>query len=461
LLVSKLEKIIGIEVYATRSPGIGGVIRQFVEDFVVEEVLVDGSKAKINQSEGYVKRGVLGSSTAKERYLLCVLVKRNWDMFRAIKTIAKQLGINPKSIQIAGIKDAKAVTAQHITVEDLSAEEIQKVQIKDIKIRPVGYLRNKLSPYYLLGNNFHLTIRAINHSKFVIKKRITKTITELETIGGVPNFFGHQRFGTTRPITHLVGKAFVKRNFKKAALIFLAKPSSHEHPESRQTRRQLQATHDFKQAWKEFPKQLPYERIMLKHLAEKPDDYVGAFRRLPNKLLELFPQAYQAYLFNRFLSGRVKNGLPLNMADVGDYVVNVERSGLPMLNMYKIASAQALDAINKAIKTGRMRVAIPLVGFKQRLSQGFQGELEKQIMTDEGITLENFKIEAMPEISTKGELRTAVTPINNFLMGEILADSTNLHKNKAKVSFTLYRGSYATTLLREIIKSHNPIKSGF
>jgi tRNA pseudouridine13 synthase len=458
LLVPKLERLIGIEVYATCSLGIGGIIRQFVDDFVVEEVLVDGSKAEINQS---AERQVLGSSPVKNRFLLCVLVKRNWDMFQALRVVSEQLGISTRRIQIAGIKDAKAVTTQHITVEGVSPEEVQKVQIKDIKIRPIGYFRSKFSSYFLFGNNFHIAIRAISHPKSTIKKRITKTIEELEAIGGVPNFFGHQRFGTTRPITHLVGKAIVKRNFRRAAMLFLAKPSLHEHPESRQAREQLHATQDFKQALKNFPKKLHYERLMLRHLAKKPDDYVGAFRRLPIKLRELFPQAYQSYLFNKFLSRRILCGLPLVRAEVGDYVVNVERSGLPMLTMHKIASVEALTEINKAIEVGKMRLAIPLIGFKQRTSLGVQREIEKQILEEEGISQEGFKISTMPEITMRGELRTAITPLNNFSIDEISEDSENPSKHKAEVSFTLYRGSYATILLRELMKPHNPIKAGF
>ncbi|MEM3700501.1 MAG: tRNA pseudouridine(13) synthase TruD [Candidatus Bathyarchaeia archaeon] len=458
MFVPKLEKIMGMEVYATTSLGVGGVIRQFVEDFVVEEILVDGSRAEIKCSD---KPKVLGSSAEKKRYLLCVLVKRNWDTFLAINAIAKQLGINADTIHFAGIKDAKAVTAQFITVDGVSADEVQKANVKDIKIHPVGYLRHKLSTYYLLGNNFNITIRNISHPKSSTKKRIEKTIKELEAVGGVPNFFGHQRFGTVRPITHSIGKALVKGNFKKAVMLFLAKPSPYEHPESRKAREQLQKTQDFRQALKDFPKQLHYERLMLKHLAQKPKDFLGALRRLPIKLRELFPQAYQAYLFNKFLSKRIAEGLSLNKAEVGDYVVSVQRSGLPLLTMYKIVKTETLAEINEAIKAGRMQLALPLIGFKQKPSRGVQGEIEKQILDEEGITFENFKINLMPEISSKGELRTALTPLNNFQLKEVCADATSLSKNMAKISFTLHRGAYATVLLREIMKPRNLLKAGF
>lgn len=461
MLVPELEKAIGIEVYTTHSLGVGGVIRRSVEDFVVEEVLVDDSKAEINPARGTVTLGALGSSDVKNRYLLCVLVKRNWDTLSAVRVLADRLGISMGRIQTGGLKDAKAATAQHITIEGISPEEAQKVEIKDIELRPVGYFRSKLSSYYLLGNNFHVTISSINHSKATIKKRIMCIIEELESTGGIPNFFGHQRFGTIRPITHLVGKEIVKKDFRKAVMTFLAKPNPHEHPSSREARETLQETHDWRQALNDFPRQLRYERVMLGHLIEKPEDYVGAIRRLPIKLQELFIQAYQSYLFNKFLSKRIENGARLDRAEIGDYVVGVERSGLPLIVMHKVVDAENLVEVSKAIQTGKMRLAIPLIGFRQHLSRGVQGEIEKQILEEEDEAPEGFKIKDLPEIAGRGELRTALTPLNHFLLDEIPSDSTNPSRNKVTVSFMLLRGSYATIVLRELMKTRNPVRAGF
>ncbi|MEM3641297.1 MAG: tRNA pseudouridine(13) synthase TruD [Candidatus Bathyarchaeia archaeon] len=457
MCVPKIEKIIGIEVYATSSPGIGGTIKHFAEDFIVEEILVNGSKAGVQKQESRI----IGSPTLREPYLLCVLVKRGKDAFITLKAIARQLGISTDYIQIAGIKDTKAVTAQHITLKKVSAEDVQKVSVKGVEVYPIGYFRTKISSHYLLGNHFQAVIRNINHSKSTVKERVTKTVEEIQNIGGVPNFFGHQRFGTTRPITHLVGKALLQGSFERAAMLFLAKSTPHEHPESRQVRRQLWKTRDFKSALKDFPKKLHYERLMLRHLAKKPKDFIGAFRRLPKKLLSLFPQAYQSYLFNKFLSRRISFGLALSKAEIGDYVVKVESSGLPAPNVYEVTCNATLFDINEAIKAGKMRVALPIVGFRQQLSRGIQGEIEKQILDEEEISLENFKVKGMPELSMKGELRTALTPLNDFSLNEISRDNVNPLKWKAKVSFMLQRGSYATIFLREVMKTRNPIKSGF
>ncbi len=458
MLVSRLEKSIGIEVYSTNSRGVGGVIKQSCEDFIVEEMLVNGSKA------GALVSGIpkpIKKQPSTHRYLLCVLIKRNWDTFQALESVAKQLRISLQKIHIAGIKDAKALTAQHITIRDAKLEDIINVAIKDIEIVPVGYFHTKLSPYFLSGNSFKIVIRAISHTKPIIRRRIKEVVKEIKVLGGVPNFFGHQRFGTIRPITHLVGKAIVRGSFRKAVMLFLAKPYPFEHPESRAARKELYRTQDFKKALKTFPGHLYYERLLLKHLAKKPHDFKGAFNRLPVKLRKLFPQAYQAYLFNRFLSKRIALGLPLSAAEVGDHVVKIEITRLPSHRLHEIASQTKLSIINDEIKSGKMGLAIPLIGFRQRLSEGVQGEIEKRILEEEGITPENFKIKGMPELSLKGGLRTALTPLNDFKVKEISKDLANPQKYMARISFTLHRGSYATAFLRELMKSRNPIKAGF
>ncbi|HEX9262320.1 MAG TPA: tRNA pseudouridine(13) synthase TruD, partial [Candidatus Bathyarchaeia archaeon] len=311
-----------------------------------------------------------------------------------------------------------------------------------------------LSPFYLLGNKFAITISKLQLATQTVKGAITETLQQLEALGGIPNFFGHQRFGTTRPITHLVGKAVVNGDFKEASMLFLAKPSQHEHPESKQAREELQATFDFEKALQGFPKQLRFERLMLRHLAKDPCDFLGAFQQLPFKLQMLFVQAYQSYLFNRFLSNRIIKGLSLNAAEEGDYVVNVDRAGLPVSKSGKLATESGLSEINAMVNAGRLRVSLPLIGFRQKVSQGVMGKIEERILKSEGVAPERFRIASIPRISGSGELRTVISPIRNFTLRAFEED-------KAELSFRLFRGSYATMLLREIMKPRNPIAAGF
>lgn len=449
--VPDVDKLLGMDAYATKTEGIGGVIKESVEDFVVEEVLVDGSKASVT---GTVPARVIGSMPQKQHFLLCLLVKRNWDTFIATKNVAKSLCIDQVRVQFAGIKDAKAFTAQHISLQNVTAEEAAKIDIKGVKVVPIGYIREMMSLFYLLGNNFTITTKNLTIPEETAKQRLEETIQELTDIGGIPNYFGHQRFGTTRPITHLVGKALSQGNFEDATMLFLAQPSPYEHPNSRQAREQLQETNDFKTASDNFPKQLRFERMMLTHLAENPTDYVGAFQRLPQKLQALFVQAHQSYLFNRFLSERMKRGLLLNEAVVGDFVVGVERSGLPLTLMDKVVTAENIAEINASIKLGKMRVALPIFGLRQKLSGGVMGEIEHEVLTSESLADKPVWLNELSRAGGKGGLRTALTPVKDFKL-------LNLAEDKVQTSFMLLRGCYATILLREIMKPQDIVSAGF
>jgi tRNA pseudouridine13 synthase len=452
--VPPLEKTMGIEAYATQSPGIGGKIRQLLDDFVVEELLVDGSLAEVTPpTKAWEPAG-------EGRYLICVLVKRRWDTFLAVRKVAEKLRISQKRIRFAGIKDTKALTAQHVSLQNVSPNRVSEVKIKDIIVYPQRFSRERMYSQLIKGNRFHITIRDIDFSASVVEERVKNVQDEISSVGGVPNFFGHQRFGTIRPNTHLVGKYLTFGNVEKAALAFLAEPTENEHPEARKARQQLQDTMDFSEALEAFPRFLRYERFMLGHLAKCPRDFVGAFRELPRRLRKLFVQAYQSYLFNRFLSERIRRGIPLNDPQVGDYVIKLDEHGLPTEESDKVTK-QNLQPMKEATKEGKFGVAAPLVGTKQPPSQGLQGEIEHEILETEKVAPENFKLSFMPEATAEGRVREILNPVWNLLLEEISEDSENTGKQMMKLGFTLNRGSYATVLLREFMKPQDLIEAGY
>ena len=452
--VPSLEKELGIETYITGSQGVGGRIRQLLDDFVVEELLVDGSLAEVSPPvETWEPAG-------EGHYLICVLVKRRWDTFLAVRKVAEKLRISQKRIRFAGIKDTKALTAQHLSLQNVSPNRVSEVKIKDITLYPQRFSRDRMYSQLIQGNRFHIAVRGIGHPVSVIEERVKSVQDEIGSIGGVPNFFGHQRFGTIRPNTHQVGKYLTMGDTEKAALVFLAEPSVHEHPEAREARQQLQDTMDFQEALNLFPRFLRYERFMLGHLAKYPRDFVGAFRELPRRLRKLFVQAYQSYLFNRFLSERIRRGIPLDEPQVGDYMIKLDEHGLPT-EEFDQATATNLQTIEDAIKEGKMCVAAPLVGTKQPPSQGPQGEIEQEILENENVKPHNFHLSFMPEATAEGRVRAILNPVWNLLLEEISVDSENTGNQMMKLDFTLNRGSYATVLLREFMKPQDLIEAGY
>jgi tRNA pseudouridine13 synthase len=67
------------------------------------------------------------------------------------------------------------------------------------------------------------------------------------------------------------------------------------------------------------------------------------------------------------------------------------------------------------------------------------------------VDAKDFYIKEMQELSHQGGFRQAPLSCTDFCY----------KRDPLKVSFKLPKGSYATTLLREIIKPDDPIKSGF
>jgi tRNA pseudouridine13 synthase len=454
LQVPQLEKELGMEVYATQPDGIGGKIRQLLDDFVVEEMLVDGSLAEVSAP-------VKGWEPAGEgHYLICVLVKRKWDTFMAVREVAHGLHISQKRIRFAGIKDTKAVTAQHISLQNVSASKVLDLQIKDITVYPQRFSRDRMYSQLIKGNRFHITMRGIDHPVSVIEEQTRSIKEEIERVGGVPNFFGHQRFGTIRPNTHQVGKYLTRGDPERAALAFLAEPSIHEHPEARAARQQLQDTMNFEEALECFPGFLRYERFMLRHLVKCPTDFVGAFRTLPRRLRKLFVQAYQSYLFNRFLSERIRRGIPLDEPQVGDYLIKLDEHGIPT-EEWDQTTEQNIQEMTAAVREGKLCVAAPLVGPDQPPSKGLQGEIEQAILEAENVTPPTFKIPFMPEATAEGRVRAVLNPVWNLAMEEVSEDKENESKQMMKLGFTLNRGSYATVVLREFMKPQELIQAGY
>ncbi|MEM2342008.1 MAG: tRNA pseudouridine(13) synthase TruD [Candidatus Bathyarchaeia archaeon] len=457
LRVPSIEENIGIRVYITESRGLGGIIKRAPEDFIVEEVLVDGSMASVRLEDNR-----LSSPTEHGRYLICVLVKRGWDALLAIDEIAKALSISSDRIGFAGIKDADALTAQHISIGGVPLNRLANINIEGLLIKPLGYSNEKISPEKLFGNRFRITVRSIKIGEKTAKRRIEKINEEIAEFGGIPNFFGHQRFGTVRPITHIVGKHIVMGNFKDAILTFLTYQSPYEGARIREIRRELCETMDFDSALRRFPKSLIYERLILTHLSKSPNDYLGALQKVPLNLRKLFVQAYQSYLFNRFLSERIRRKIPIKEALEGDYAIELDENGLPRKKFLKV-EASNVKAINDELKRGRVALGIPLVGPRQPLSEGLQGEIEREILEEEDVSQEDFKGAGMIKVNVSGGLRLALAKIIGLKV-DILDDIETPGRKAATFNFMLLRGAYATILLREYIKPTTDkqlIKCGF
>ncbi len=430
-LVPQLDRNIGMGLYVTKTPGVGGKIRQLIDDFYVEEV----SSKKVNK-EG--------------QYLIVELTKWDWDMHHVVRDLSRSLGVSQKRFSWAGTKDKRALTKQKISIWGISEEKLSSVNLPRVELHAIGRSNKKVELGDLLVNSFQITIRDVDVPPEEAEKRIQSISEEIAQLGGIPNFFGVQRFGTLRSITHLVGDAILRGDFERAAFTYIAKPFPSEPEETRSAREYVWRTRDFKGGLKLFPRYLRYERAMMNHLVSNPGDYIGAFRVLSLGLQKLFVHAHQSYIFNKILSRRLQKELPLNVSMEGDIVCFVNKSGLPDVSRTQFVNKDNVDGINNLIRRKRAFLTAPLVGYESKLAKGEPGEIERSVI-DEMITdVDDFAIPKMPELASSGlrrEILLSVQPTH-----EIDAD---LKSNCTKIvlRFSLPKGCYATVVLREYMKS--------
>ncbi len=429
--VPEIEKQIGIDIYSTGTDGLGGQLRQEVEDFIVKEIT--------NREEG-----------TEGKYLVLELIKHDWDTHHLTRTLSKILQISQKRISVAGTKDKRALTTQKISIFDIDASEIEKIHLKDIELKVLGRSRKSVELGDLWGNEFIITIRDIASSPEETGDLLEKTTNDILIQGGVPNFFGVQRFGSVRPVTHLVGKAIVEGDFEKAALLYIADSFPAEPEETKKARQSVKETRDFKEGLKTYPLRLGHERAMMNHLIANPDDFAGSFLVLPKNLYRMFVHGYQSYIYNIIICRRIEKGLPLNQAVEGDIVCFKNDVGLPDSSKTEKVTAETVNAMNRLIKRNRAFITAPLPGYNTEFASGIPGEIEQEVIQELKVPLTGFNIEEIPEMSSKGIRREVLLQVEPKF--EVAEDELNPGKSKAVLKFMLPKGSYATTVLREYMK---------
>lgn len=447
MIPSDLERRVGIGFYSTTSQGIGGRLRQRPDDFIVKEVLVNEMIAEPG--------GQYRTQRDTGGFLVCILEKRGLDTFTAIRRIAEKLKISENRIDYAGLKDANALTYQFITIQRIRPSKIEGLQVDGVKLQSLYRSNRPITSEELVGNIFKISIRKIELQKKSLRRRIDAIQTEILREGGIPNFFGHQRFGTFRPITHTVGKSILIGDYRQAVLTYLLEPNLKENPYLSKIRAELSDTMDFEKALRVFPKKLEYERILLSHLSKRPNDYVNAIRKLPIGLRRLFIHAYQAYLFNRILSERVRCNLSLTNAETGDRVCELDPYGNPKGTPIKVDRKNA-HTVGERIGKSKMGIVLPVLGFDTSTSDSEQGRIEKRIMKKERIQNEVFLTPAMPEMKAYGRYRTVIAKTRMISKPDIRRESSNRASLLVNVRFSLPKGSYATVVLREFMKADDP-----
>lgn len=340
------------------------------------------------------------------RYVQCsspiyIVKKVSMDTLSMCKTLTKLL--NCSKCLFLGLKEANAIAYQVALL--YGCPNVVPVYVRDKNLEAI-FWQCRIEQLTHHGNRFRLLVHVRNIETFI------RRLNKLKALKRILNFFGYQRFGSKRPISHLIGRAIVKREWDEAIRFLCNEAMPHENAKIITSRI----------AW---AYSVNSNRSLLTMFPERRVCYsttssLRALQILPKELLTLYVNAYQSYLFNLALSCT--------------WITKIRDLGYDL-----DSSIQAMS-----------KLTIPLIGYRRlAINDSVVEYCYERILKSEMIDSELFNISEL-KIRVGGGYRAAL-----FEVLDIHYRITNKERQVVTLEVELPRGTYVTTLLRELAK--NPI----
>ncbi|ELZ13733.1 tRNA pseudouridine synthase D [Halovivax asiaticus JCM 14624] len=449
------ERSVGIEYYVSDGDGTGGRLRAQDDHFRVREREQFSTEPVDSSPDAYPELVVRATLTG-------------WDTNDFAAALSDAVGISRERVSWAGTKDKRAVTTQLFSIRDVEPADLPTLSNADIEV--VGRAGRSLTFGDLAGNEFEIVVSDPDDPTAAGSVRDAladfggaqsapadaDSVPSDSTTVGVPNFFGQQRFGSYRPITHEVGLAILRDDWEGAVMAYLGNPHEAEPASTREAREFLLETRDWDEALDRYPGHLRYERSLLHVLAESDSDpdettFREALGRFPSNLQRLFVHAAQSYAFNLMLSERLDRGLPFDRPVAGDVVCFIDTDApdglvVPDPDRTQRVTDRRVDSVTRHCDRGRAFITAPLVGTDTDLADGEQGEIERTVLQDLSLEHDDFDL---PDPYRSSGTRRAI----------LVRTDLSIRSEPLTLSFGLPSGAYATVVLREFLKS-DPVSLG-
>ena len=394
--------------------GIGGALKTVPEDFRVEEI-------------------PLYPASGEGTHVFALIEKRSMTTAAAIMEIARAMGVRRMDVGYAGRKDARAITKQWISIEHIDADKLAQYQSRAVKVLQVARHGNKLKVGHLAGNRFILRVRKL---AVPLKQAMDCAEAGMERLVrvGVPNYFGPQRFGY-RMDSHLLGEAVVKNDARRFFDFLLGHPEM-DTDEAFIRPRTLYEQGDYQGAYAAWLPNFHDHRYALRDLMRSNCDFQKAFRQFDRQLMTLFVAAWQSDLFNRALAGRMPH---IDKLFKGDMAYKHDNG----------ACFKVEDAAVEQPRCDRFEVSPtgPLVGRRMTELTDEAAAFEKPLV--DALQLGEEDLQRLGKYGGHGGRRPLrLQPKEAKVSGGADEDGEFL-----EFQFVLPSGCYATTLLRELMKS--------
>ncbi|MBN1491895.1 MAG: tRNA pseudouridine(13) synthase TruD [Phycisphaerae bacterium] len=398
--------------YLTKDfPPLGGRIKTRPEDFQVEEV-------------------PLYDACGEGTHTFFCIEKTGLSTLRAVRDVARAIGVSYREIGYAGLKDTDAVTRQVFSVEHINPERVQAIEVPRVRVLWTRQHGNKLRLGHLAGNRFIIRVRgAVPGRLAAIREAFDHLARE-----GVPNYFGPQRFGL-RGDTWEIGRAMLRQDWAEAIAVMIGRAGERDYGEVLQARR-LHDRGEYEQAAKTWPYPFRDERRACWTLAKTKGNHKRAFFSVDKPLKRLYVSAFQSYLFNKVVAERIES---LGRLLAGDLAYRHNHGAVFRVEDPAVEQPRA--------DTFEISPSGPLFGYRMAEPTGDAGAIEARILAAENMRPLDFRATGAHKV--KGGRRPIRFRPNEWDVAEGRDDLGEYYEFR----FLLESGCYATIVLREICKA--------
>lgn len=418
---------IGSLTYLTADlPGIGGTIKVRPEDFLVEE------------QPQYEPSG-------EGEHLFLYIEKRRQTTTDVIRRVAKMFSVQRGKIGYAGLKDKHAVTRQHLSVHlpDPSNDEkyLSRFEFTPFKLLWSRRHHNKLRRGHLKSNRFVIYIRDVDASAAV---RV-RPVLDLLINRGAPNYFGHQRFGY-RQTNHELGRLLLTRRWQALLDLMLGGARETDNPATR-AGREAYDQGDYTAAIEAWSKYLRHDRQALDALCKGKNAH-DAVMAVEQHQRDFLISAVQSAMFNDVLDQRVEAGLLSRLVEGDLASLHANRA------VFAVDADQARADNAPGGRVDRMEVSPSGPMWGPQMIMPAAAPLACELRVLERYGLSQALLDQADHISIIGNRR----PMRMTIANPDLAGGADEHGPYVRLAFDLDKGSFATTILREIMKNDDTSK---
>lgn len=383
-------------------------VKYRLDDFVVEEVL---------------KEGLLGG----KGYMVFRIRKEGIDTFELMNAISKKFRVRREAITTCGLKDKYSVSFQYLAVREEESRGKLPRRIFGIGFEGeyVGRASVPLTSSFILKNKFRIVLRDIHPDEVKIYE------DNLWVVGrqGFPNYYDDQRFGSARHGRGFIAKKIIEGDFEEALKIHFQAVSQEDRSRVKKFKKHMER---FWGGWFECLKeaQSSQDKKILSYLVKNPGNFKGALKLLDRRLLRLYLEAYQSYIWNevlRKITKRFSDGTYEFPYNVGNFE-------------FPIGMSQANSERLKTLK-------IPLPHRDVNLKGGILKEVFDEVLNEESISLGDFKTHLNVDFVKSTRLAWVVP---EGIAWNISDDEYHEGSLKITIGFSLPPGSFATMLIKRV-----------